>query len=128
MAVLLLDELRAHHCFSERLVGDPNLRKECDRIKLNSTRFFSRLKGKIYRHCQSYVRTLGLDTQRSVDKTSDLSYTIQKNALAKINSYYEQEELAAPEQLHEAVDEAIKNIEPRMPLLFAEEAAVGHNS
>jgi hypothetical protein len=83
-----------------------------------------RLKGKIYLHCQSYVRTLGLDTQRSVDKTSDLSYMIQRNALAKLNSYYQQEELAAPEQFQEAIDEAIRNVEPKMLPLFSKKAVV----
>jgi hypothetical protein len=86
-----------------------------------------RLKNKIHRHCHSYVRTLGLDTQQSVDKTGDLVCMIQKNALAELNGYYQQEELAVPEQLQEAIDEAIRIVEPRMPLLFAEEAAVGHN-
>ena len=83
-----------------------------------------RLKSKVHSHCRSYVGALGLGTQQSVDKTGDLVCMIQKNALAKLNGYYQQEELAVPEQFQEAIDEAIRKVEPRMPLLFAEEAAV----
>ena len=86
-----------------------------------------RLKSKVHSHCHSYAGTLGLGIQQSVDKTGDLVCMIQKNALAKLNGYYQQEELAVPEQFQEAVDEAIRKVEPRMPLLFAQEAVVGHH-
>ena len=96
------------------------------RVDMKDWREADRVKSGVYCHCQSYIRTLDLSTQESIQRTGNLVEAILKHALARLNSYYQQATLAAPEQLCAAIDEAIRETEPKMPLMFAKEVSEVH--
>lgn len=97
-----------------------------DSDHLKNWREADRVKDRVYRHCQSHIRTLDLSTQESIERTGDLVQTILQQALAKLNGYYQQEELGTAEQLYAAIDEAIRKIQPRMVPMFAKEVPEVH--
>ena len=96
------------------------------RVDMKNWREADRVKERVYRHCQSHIRTLDLSTQESIERTGDLVQTILQQALAKLNGYYQQEQLATAEQFHAAIDEAIRKIQPKMAPMFAKEVSEVH--
>lgn len=74
--------------------------------------------GRVRKHCRAFIQTKGWLHQKTLDESGDLSHRIMRRGLSKINQYYQQPVLATPEVFTAAIDSAILQMEPSMPLLF----------
>lgn len=65
---------------------------------------------KVSRHCHHFFRDKTTNVQFVTTETGNISTKILKNALAALNGYYNQEQLASVEQLKLAINDAISDI------------------
>ena len=77
-----------------------------------------RLLKKVGQHCRKFISGKRLGVQEEMDELGNLRAKIMKKALAAVNSRYQQEVRATPAELMTAIDEALSETEPTMPLLF----------
>jgi hypothetical protein len=77
-----------------------------------------RMLSRVRKHCRAFIQTKGWLHQKTLDESGDLSHRIMRRGLSKINQYYQQPVPATPEVFTAAIDRAILQTEPSMPLLF----------
>jgi hypothetical protein len=64
--------------------------------------------GLVSKHVSDYLRSKIIETQKRIDKETDLRWKIFKAALSRLNSYYKQSTLATPDQLKSEIDYVIQ--------------------
>lgn len=77
---------------------------------------------KVALHCRDFMAKKSLPTQKEVDARNDLRRHVLKNALSRFNGCYGTETLASQEQLEEAIDAVLSEIDGIGPLFQRETA------